>query len=93
MFGIGTPEIVGIVIITLLVYGPDKLPQMIKKVVGFMRQIKNMSDEVTTTVSKEIHRIERSHEIQEAKHLMEQNRKMLEENIKLDKDPNDPTKN
>lgn len=77
MFGIGTPEVIGIVLITLLVYGPDQLPHMIKKVVVFLRQIKNMTDEVSTTVSKEIHRIERSTEIQEAKHLIEQNRNIL----------------
>ncbi len=77
MFGIGTPEIVGIVLITLLVYGPDKLPHMIKKVMGFLRQIKDVTDEVSNTVSKEIHRIERSSEIQEAKHLIEQNKNLL----------------
>lgn len=83
MFGIGTPEIIGIVLITLLIYGPDKLPEMIKKVVGFLRQIKNMSDEVTNTVSKEIHRIERHADIQEARNMIEQNRKMLQENLDM----------
>jgi|JI10StandDraft_1071094.scaffolds.fasta_scaffold45023_3 Tat protein translocase TatB subunit len=79
MFGIGTPEVIGIVLITLLVYGPDRLPQMIKKVVGFLRQIKNVTDEVSNTVSKEIHRIEQSTEIKEARHLIEQNRNLLNE--------------
>jgi Tat protein translocase TatB subunit len=77
MFGIGTPEVIGIVFITLLVYGPDRLPQMIKKVVGFIRQIKNVTDEVSNTVSKEIHRIEQSTGIKEAKHLIEQNQNIL----------------
>jgi len=79
MFGIGTPEVIGIVLITLLVYGPDRLPQMIKKVIGFLREIKNMTDEVSNTVSKEIHRIERTSEIQQARHLIEQNRKILDQ--------------
>ena len=83
MFGIGTPEIIGIVLIILLIYGPDQLPHMIKKVVGFFRDIKNITDEVSNTVSKEIHRIERSVEIQEARNLIEQNKKMFsDENIK-----------
>lgn len=89
MFGIGTPEIIGIVLLTLLVYGPDKLPEMIKKVVGFLRQIKNMSDEVTNTVSKEIHKIERSADIQEARNMIEQNRKMLEENLNVNLESSD----
>ncbi len=79
MFGIGTPEVIGIVLITLLVYGPDRLPHMIKKVVGFLRQIKNVTDEVSNTVSKEIHRIEQTTEIKEARHLIEQNRNLLNE--------------
>lgn len=83
MFGIGTPEIIGIVLITLLIYGPDRLPGMIKKVVSFLRQIKNITDEVSNSVSKEIHRIERSEEIQAARNLIEHNRKLIEEG-KLD---------
>ena len=82
MFGIGTPEIIGIVLITLLVYGPDKLPEMIKKIVGFWRQIKTMSDEVSTTVSREIHKIERDVNIQEAKNLIEQNKNILSDTTK-----------
>ena len=83
MFGIGTPEIIGIVLITLLIYGPDRLPAMIKKVVGFLRQIKNVTDEVTNSVTKEIHRIERSEEIQAARNLIEYNRNLIEQG-KLD---------
>ena len=83
MFGIGTPEIIGIVLITLLIYGPDRLPGMIKKIVGFMRQIKNVTDEVSNSVTKEIHRIERSEEIQAARNLIEYNRNLIEQG-KLD---------
>ena len=83
MFGIGTPEIIGIVLITLLIYGPDRLPGMIKKVVGFLRQIKNVTDEVSNSVSKEIHRIERSEEIQAARNLIQYNRNLIEQG-KLD---------
>jgi Tat protein translocase TatB subunit len=83
MFGIGTPEIVGIVFITLMIYGPDRLPGMIKKVVGFLRQIKGVTDEVSNSVSKEIHRIERSEEIQAARNLVEYNRNLIEQG-KLD---------
>lgn len=77
MFGVGTPEVIGIIVITLLIYGPDRLPEIIKKVVGFIRSIKNMTDEVSNTVSKEIHRIERSTGIQEAKHLIQENTNIL----------------
>jgi Tat protein translocase TatB subunit len=82
MFGIGTPEIIGIVLIILLVYGPDRLPEMIKKVVGFLRQIKSMTDEVSHSVTQEIHRIERSAEIKEARNLIEQNRNLLQDSKK-----------
>lgn len=71
MFGVGTPEMIGIVLIIFLIYGPDKLPEMIKKVAGFIRQVKNMTDDVTNSVSKEIHRIERSVHFEQPKHLIE----------------------
>lgn len=71
MFGVGTPEMIGIVLVIFLIYGPDKLPEMIKKVAGFIRQIKSMTDDVTNSVSKEIHRIERSVHFEEPKHLIE----------------------
>lgn len=91
MFGIGTPEVIGIVLITLLIYGPDRLPGMIKKVVGFMRQIKNVTDEVSNSVSKEIHRIERSTEIQQARSLIEYNRNLIEQGkLDIEKSINQP---
>lgn len=87
MFGIGTPEMIGIVLIIFLIYGPDKLPEVIKKIVGFLRQIKNMTDEVSTTVSKEIHRIEKDVNFEIPQHSLEQQKQISENKVK-DDEPN-----
>lgn len=71
MFGIGTPELIGIILVILLVYGPDKMPAMIKKVMGFVRHIRQVTDEVSSSVSREVHRIEREVDLRIPSHLVE----------------------
>lgn len=58
MFGIGTPELVGILILVLLVYGPDRLPAMARKIGELTRDLKRIGDGVRQTMQSEIKKIE-----------------------------------
>lgn len=46
MFGIGFGEIVLILFVVLLIYGPDKLPELAQKVGRVVREVRRASAEV-----------------------------------------------
>lgn len=46
MFGVGGSELLVIALIALLVFGPDKLPELMKKVARVIREVRQASDEV-----------------------------------------------
>ena len=56
MFGIGMGEIVLILVIVLLVYGPENLPQRARKIGKIIRRVRNITDEVRLAVEREINR-------------------------------------
>lgn len=49
MFGLGTGEIVIVLVIALLVFGPQKLPEIGRQIGGLMREFRRMSDDVRRT--------------------------------------------
>lgn len=58
MFGIGTSELIVIAIIVFLIYGPDKLPNMIRKVMNFTKDVKDASEQVTGAIRREVRNFE-----------------------------------
>ncbi|MEU8267374.1 sec-independent translocase [Sphaerisporangium sp. NPDC049002] len=44
MFGLGWPEVLALVVIALLVFGPEKLPQAAKQAGGMLRQVRQMAN-------------------------------------------------
>ncbi|MCB0309109.1 MAG: twin-arginine translocase TatA/TatE family subunit [Bdellovibrionales bacterium] len=58
MFGIGTSEVVFIVVVVFLIYGPDKLPEIVRKVVNFVKSIRMVSEEVTGVIRREVKNLE-----------------------------------
>ena len=46
MFGLGGPELLLIAVVALLVLGPEKLPEIMKKLAGIVRELRRAGDEV-----------------------------------------------
>ncbi|GIV71163.1 Sec-independent protein translocase protein TatB [Caldilinea sp.] len=57
-FGIGVMELFLIAIIALIVLGPERLPGAMRSIAGFMRQLREMSNEFTSQFSEEIKMLE-----------------------------------
>lgn len=60
MFGIGSTELLIIIVVALIVIGPQKLPQMMRSLGKGMAEFKRMSSDVTSTLDKEIKSAEKS---------------------------------
>lgn len=44
MFGVGFTELIVVAVIALLVFGPEKLPELAKTLGGFLNQLRGYSD-------------------------------------------------
>lgn len=57
-FGIGIFELFLIAVIALVVLGPERLPGAMRTIAGYMRQIRDISNEFTSQFSEEIKMLE-----------------------------------
>lgn len=53
-FDIGPLELVAIVILAVLVFGPDKLPKVIQDTMNFIRKVRQFSDSAKEDIRKEL---------------------------------------
>ena len=53
-FGIGTGEILLVIVVALIIWGPKKLPEIAKTMGKAMRTLKKASNDLTTTLTREI---------------------------------------
>lgn len=54
MFGMGVPEIAVIVVVALLVFGPEKLPELAKQAGGFVRTVRQMANNAKDDLGREM---------------------------------------
>lgn len=54
MFGVGLPEFAVILIIGVLVFGPDKLPEFGRQAGRLVRQLRNLAQSAQTELRKEL---------------------------------------
>ncbi|HWV27804.1 MAG TPA: sec-independent translocase [Aeromicrobium sp.] len=54
MFGMGLPEIGVILVVGLLVFGPDKLPDLARQAGQFVRTVRKMADNAKADLGREL---------------------------------------
>jgi len=54
MFGMGMGELLLILVIALLIFGPDKLPQVARSAGKFMSNLKRQTDDIRFSIEREI---------------------------------------
>ena len=54
MFGLGFSEIILVVVIFILLFGPDEVPKIAKSLSKLYRNIVNMKDDLNESVTKEV---------------------------------------
>ena len=67
MFGIGSTELLVILVVALIVIGPSKLPDLMKTLGKGMAEFRRMSTDVKSTLEAEVERADREHKQAEAK--------------------------
>jgi sec-independent protein translocase protein TatB len=60
MFNIGMSEMLVIAVVALMIFGPNELPEMLKKLGKGMREIRRASDDLKATVSLSLEDNERN---------------------------------
>jgi sec-independent protein translocase protein TatB len=56
MFNIGPGELIVILILALVLLGPDKLPEVARSVGKGMRELRRATEDIRTTVEEELYR-------------------------------------
>lgn len=58
MFNVGAGELILIIVVALLVLGPQKLPEFARTIGKFVREFRRQTDEVRTVVEREFYKMD-----------------------------------
>jgi sec-independent protein translocase protein TatA len=72
MFGIGLPELILIMVLALLVLGPQRLPEVARMVGRAYAQLRRASDEFQRTIRQDIAALERQEDANRNKAVAEE---------------------
>lgn len=61
MFGIGSTELLVILVVALIVIGPSKLPDIMRTLGKGMAEFRRMSNDVKSTLEAEVERADQEH--------------------------------
>jgi Tat protein translocase TatB subunit len=75
-FDFGSGEILLIVLVAFLIFGPDKIPEMARNIGKFINEVKRASEDIKTEINREADKKERE-------------KKLAEYEAKLDLKPKD----
>jgi len=75
MFGIGSTELLVILVVALIVVGPSKLPEIARTLGKAMAEFKKVSTDVKRTIEQEIEKEEEKKAAEEAKKELESKQK------------------
>lgn len=67
MMGVGWSEMMVIVVVALLVFGPRELPQVLRTVGGYMRQFRRVTNEVRREFDNALREAERQIDVEEGR--------------------------
>ncbi len=92
-FDFGSGEILLILLVAFLIFGPDKIPELSRNIGKFINDIKRASEDIKTEINREADRKDREKRLNEyeAKMAMQQNDTLDnadEINEEADKDKN-----
>ncbi len=54
MFGMGVPEMLVIAMVAMMVFGPDKLPELARQFGGFVRTVRQMAENAKNDLGREM---------------------------------------
>lgn len=70
-FDLGSGEIILIIIVIFIVFGPSKIPEMARGLGKFINEIKRASEDIKTEINREADRLEREKRLEEYKAKIE----------------------
>jgi len=71
-FDFGSGEIMLIVLVIFLIFGPDKIPGMARSLGKFINEVKRASEDIKTEINREADKKEREQKLEEYKKRMQQ---------------------
>lgn len=54
MFGLGFWEIAAIMVVAIIVFGPDRLPDLARQAAGFVKTVRRMAENAKTELTNEL---------------------------------------